>query len=106
MIFDHAVATGVDIGRNSIKIAVVKIHGEVIAAISYPLNSYQTRDYLISMLHRTIKDIRQSVASQGVNPICIGTADKGSIDYLFIIGNDCIRNNESQFGIGDCQCAG
>ena len=79
--FNHAAAIGVDIGRNSIKIAVVKIHGEVITTRSYPLNSYQTRDYLISMLLRAIKDIRQSVASEGVNPICVGTAAKGSINY-------------------------
>ena len=79
--FNHAAAIGVDIGRNSIKIAVVKIHGEVFVTKSYPLNSYQTRDYLISMFLRAIKDIRQSVALEGVNPICVGTATKGFIDH-------------------------
>jgi glucokinase len=90
MMFDHAAAIGVDIGRNSIKIAVVKISGEVIATKSYPLNSYQTRDYIISMLLQAIKDIRQSVASEGVNPICIGTAAKGFIDHAsgIVIGPD------------------
>lgn len=88
--FNHAAAIGVDIGRNSIKIAVVKVHGEVIATKSYPLNSYQTRDYLISMLFQAIKDIRQSVASEGINPICVGTAAKGFIDHTsgIIIGPD------------------
>jgi glucokinase len=87
---NYASAIGVDIGRNSIKIAVVKIHGEVIATKSYPLNSYQTRDYLISMLLQSIKDIRQSVASEGVNPICVGTAAKGFIDHTsgIVIGPD------------------
>ena len=79
--FNHAAAIIVDIGRNSIKIAVVKIHGEVIATKLYPLNSYQTRDYLISMLLRAIKDIRQSIAAEGINTICIGTAAKGSINH-------------------------
>jgi predicted NBD/HSP70 family sugar kinase len=78
---NYASAIGVDIGRNSIKIAVVKIHGEVIATKSYPLKSYKTRDYLISMLLRAIKDIRQSVALEGVNSICVGTAAKGSINH-------------------------
>ena len=82
---NYASAIGVDIGRNSIKIAVVKIHGEVIAT-----KSYQTRDYLISMLLQSIKDIRQSVASEGVNPICVGTAAKGFIDHTsgIVIGPD------------------
>jgi glucokinase len=90
MMFNHAAAIGADIGRNSIKIAVVKIHGEVIATKSYSLNSYQTRDYIISMLLQAIKDIRHSVASEGVNPICIGTAAKGFIDHAsgIVIGPD------------------
>jgi predicted NBD/HSP70 family sugar kinase len=79
--FNHAAAIIDDISRNSIKIAVMKIHEEVIATKSYPLKSYQIRDYLISMLLRAIKNIRQSVASEGVNPICIGTAAKGSINH-------------------------
>ena len=88
--FNHAAAIGVDIGRNAIKIAVVKIHGEIVAAKSYPLNSVQNRDYLISKLLETIRDIRQSVASEGVNPICVGVAAKGFIDHMagVVIGPD------------------
>jgi glucokinase len=88
--FNHAAAIGVDIGRNSIKIAVVKIHGEVIASKSYPLNPSQTRDYLISVLLQAIREIRQAVASEGVNPICIGISAKGFIDHLtgIVIGPD------------------
>jgi hypothetical protein len=33
------------------------------------------------MFLRAIKDIRQSVALEGVNPICVGTATKGFIDH-------------------------
>jgi predicted NBD/HSP70 family sugar kinase len=88
--FNYAAAIIDDIGLNSIKIAVVKIHGEVIATKLYPLNSYQTRDYLISMLLRAIKDIRQSIAAEGINTICIGTAAKGFIDHAseIVIGPD------------------
>src|SRR5450756_1832459 len=88
--FNHAAAIGVDIGRNSIKIAVVKISGEVIATKSFPLNQIQTRDYIISMLLQAIRDIRKSVALEGINPICIGTAAKGFIDHTsgMVLGPD------------------
>jgi glucokinase len=88
--FNHATAIGVDIGRNSIRIAVVKISGEVIATKLYPLNPVQTRDYIISKLLEAIRDIRQSVAADGVNPICVGTAAKGFIDHTsgIVIGPD------------------
>ncbi|MGC1391922.1 MAG: ROK family protein, partial [Bacteroidales bacterium] len=88
--FNHAAAIGVDIGRNSIKIAVVKIHGEVIATKSYPLNPKQTKEYIISKLLLAIRDIRKSVASEGVNPICVGTAAKGFIDHMsgIVLGPD------------------
>lgn len=88
--FNHAAAIGIDIGRNSIKIAVVKIHGEVIASKSFSLNQIQSRNYIISELLNAIRDIRQTVASDGVNPICIGTAAKGFIDHTsgIVIGPD------------------
>jgi glucokinase len=88
--FNHASAIGVDIGRNTIKIAVVKINGDVVAVKSYPLIQEQTREYLISILLQAIKDIRSSVASEGVNPICVGTAAKGFIDHAsgVVIGPD------------------
>ena len=88
--FNQAAAIGVDIGRNSIKIAVVKIHGEVIAAKSYPLDHPQSRDYIIAKLLQAIREIRQTVAPGGVNPICVGTAAKGFIDHNsgIVIGPD------------------
>jgi glucokinase len=88
--FNHAAAIGIDIGRNSIRIAIVKISGEVIATKSYPLDQPQTREYVISSLLNGISDIRKSVASEGVNPICIGTAAKGFIDHAsgIVLGPD------------------
>ena len=88
--FNHAAAIGVDIGRNSIRIAVVKINGDIIAAKSFPLNSVQTKEYITSKLLEAIRDIRQFVASDGVNPICIGTSAKGFIDHMagIVLGPD------------------
>lgn len=88
--FNHAAAIGVDIGRNSIKIAVVKNSGEVISVKSFPLKQMQTREYLLSELLNAIRDIRRSVASEGINPICIGTSAKGFIDHStgIVLGPD------------------
>ena len=88
--FNHAAAIGIDIGRNAIRIAVVRIHGEVISTKSLPLNLVQTKDYIISGILEAIREIRQSVASDGINPICIGTAAKGFIDHAsgVVIGPD------------------
>ncbi len=88
--FNHAAAIGIDIGRNSIKIAVVKIQGEVLSAKTFPIAAVQTREYIILKVLEAIKDIRQSVADRGINPICIGTAAKGFIDHVsgIIIGPD------------------
>jgi glucokinase len=79
--FNHAAAIGVDIGRNLINLAVVKIHGEVVCVKSFPLLQTQTREYIITELLNDIKEIRRTVAVEGVNPICIGTAAKGFIDH-------------------------
>lgn len=88
--FNHAAAIGIDIGRNSIRIAVVKINGEVIATKSFPLKQPQTREYLIAQLLNAVSDIRKSVASEGINPICTGTAAKGFIDHAsgIVLGPD------------------
>jgi glucokinase len=88
--FNHAAAIGIDIGRTSIKIAVVKISGEVISVKSFPLKQIQTREYLIPEILNAIKDIRRSVASEGINPICIGIAAKGFIDHSsgIVLGPD------------------
>jgi glucokinase len=88
--YNHAAAIGVDIGRNSIKIAVVKIHGEVIVLKSYLLDQEQSRNYIISSVLQAIRDIRNSVANEGINPICIGIAAKGFIDHMsgIVLGPD------------------
>jgi glucokinase len=88
--FNSTTAIGIDIGRNSIKTAVVNIRGEVLASRSFPLESLQTKDYLISKLLNAIQEIRKSVALEGINPICIGTAAKGFIDHAagIVLGPD------------------
>ncbi|MCX6320498.1 MAG: ROK family protein, partial [Bacteroidia bacterium] len=88
--FKHAAAIGIDIGHYSLKIAVVKMDGEIVAVKSYPLNLKQSKDYLIAIIFKAIREIRQTVASEGINPICIGTAAKGFIDHKsgIVLGPD------------------
>lgn len=88
--YNHAAAVGIDVGRNSINIAVVKMNGEIIAADSVQLIRSQTSDYLIEKIFEAISIIRAKVASGGINPICIGIAAKGFIDHKagIILGPD------------------
>jgi glucokinase len=88
--FNHAAAIGADIGHYYIKIAVVKNDGEIIAVKSYPLVQKQTRDYLIGKILEAVMDIRQVVAVERINPICIGISAKGFIDHRsgIILGPD------------------
>ena len=88
--FNHAAAIGIDIGHFLIKIAVVKIDGEIIDVKSYPLAQNQTREYIIGKIVGAIRDIRKHVAGEGINPICIGISAKGFIDNTsgIIIGPD------------------
>jgi glucokinase len=79
--FNHAAAIGVDIGSNSLKIAVVKINGEIIDSDSIVLERNLSRDNLIKLLISTVRDVRLKVAEKGINPICIGVAAKGFIDH-------------------------
>jgi glucokinase len=79
--YKYAAAIGVDIGRYSLRIAVLNIIGDVLSEDSFPLNQKQDKDYLISVLLESIKSIRQKVASRKINPICIGIAAKGFVDH-------------------------
>jgi len=77
---NYASAIGIDIGRNSLKIAVVKTGGEIVASRSYSINKVKSRDQLLTKLFEAIHDIRQAVFSESINPISIGIAAKGFID--------------------------
>jgi glucokinase len=88
--FNHAAAIGADIGRNSIRLAVVKMNGEIISSLELSLTKKQSSDYIIAELTEAIREIRMKVALQGINPICVGIAAKGFIDHKagVIIGPD------------------
>lgn len=86
----QATAIGTDIGHDSIKIAVVRMKGEIITKSEVRLNKKQSRDYLVSVLTDAIRDIRAKAAAQGINPMCVGVAASGFIDHKsgVILGPD------------------
>jgi glucokinase len=79
--YKYATAIGADIGRYSLRIAVLNIDGEVLSEDSFPFDQEPGKDYLLSRLKESIKQIRLKVASEGINPICIGVAARGFVDH-------------------------
>ncbi|MCU0473579.1 MAG: ROK family protein [Bacteroidales bacterium] len=79
--FKQAAAIGADIGNFSLKIAVVNFGREVLSVKSYPLKHVQTKDYLLSKIVSAVRDIRATVALDGINPLSIGISVKGFIDH-------------------------
>jgi glucokinase len=88
--YSNATAIGADIARNSLRIAVIKIEGEVLYEASYPIGLKYTRDYLLSKLIEAVQETRQKIAGQGINPITIGVSAKGFVDHQsgIVLGPD------------------
>jgi glucokinase len=88
--YKYAAAIGIDIGRYYLRIAVLKIEGDVLFEESYSLKQEQDKDYLLSVIIEAIQRTRQKVAIVGINPICIGIAAKGFINHKagIVIGPD------------------
>lgn len=79
--YKYATAIGADIGRLTIRVAVVRMGGEVLREESLPLKKKQDRKYVIDELTRAVTGIRKRIASDGLNPIAIGVSAKGFIDH-------------------------
>lgn len=86
----NTAAIGADIGRHSIRIAVVTYGGTLVAVNSHDLPEHQTTDLVISTLTGAISTIRKMVAEQGINPVSVGISAKGFIDHSkgVILGPD------------------
>jgi glucokinase len=74
-------AIGADIGRFSLRIAVVNYGGEVLENKIIDLDPIQSKEYIVSTLIQAVGSIRRSVADRGINPICVGISAKGFIDH-------------------------
>jgi glucokinase len=79
--YSYAAAIGADIARLSLRVAVIRMGGEVVCENTFPLKARQDREYLLSELGRTINLTREKVAADGINPIAIGISARGFIDH-------------------------
>jgi glucokinase len=79
--YKFAAAIGADIARLSIRVAVVRMSGEVLLEQTFPLKQKQDRDYLLSELKSAILETRKKAAVDGINPIAIGISARGFIDH-------------------------
>lgn len=88
--FRHAAAIGADIGRYSIRAAIIRVGGGISCTHSMPLSSKQSRDEIVTKLTETIKLTRTAAAAENINPISIGISARGFIDHRYgiVIGPD------------------
>ncbi|MEA1886693.1 MAG: ROK family protein [Bacteroidota bacterium] len=88
--YEYATAIGLDIGRTMIHTALVRYGGKIIDDFSYKYDSISDRDMLIKMVIEAVSRTRKEAAAHNVNPLCVGIAAKGFIDYRegIILGPD------------------
>lgn len=79
--YEYATAIGLDIGRTMIRTAIVQYGGKIICDFSYNYDSTPDRDMLIKNVINAVSVTRKKAADHKVNPLCIGIAAKGFIDY-------------------------
>jgi glucokinase len=88
--FKQTAAIGADIGRFTIRVAVVNFGGDVLESQQIALDQVQSKDYIVAKLIEAVVSIRRTVAGKGINPICIGISAKGFIDHQsgIVLGPD------------------
>lgn len=88
--YKHATAIGLDIGRTEIQCAIVRYDGKIIYSEFLEYKEHPDRDLLLSYISESIKLVRKKSLQHNVNPLCIGIAGKGFVDYKngIVIGPD------------------
>jgi glucokinase len=88
--YSDAAGIGADIGRNSIRIGVVKIDGTLLFEESVSLQNRLERDQILEKLIASVQKTRQKAAESGINTITVGIAARGFIDHQagIILGPD------------------
>ncbi len=79
--YEYATAIGLDIGRTMIRTAIVRYGGDIICDISYMYDRIPDRDILIKNIIDAVSATRAKASDYNVNPLCVGIAAKGFIDY-------------------------
>ncbi|MBS0010724.1 MAG: ROK family protein [Bacteroidales bacterium] len=79
--YEYATAIGIDIGRTMIRTAIVRHGGKIICDFSHRYDRLADRDMLISLIIKALARIRAECGAYKVNPLCVGIAAKGFVDY-------------------------
>jgi len=79
--YEYATAIGIDIGRTMIRTSLVRYGGKIISDFSYTFDEKPDRDSLISIIVNAVNNTRAEAKNQKINPLCIGIAAKGFINY-------------------------
>lgn len=79
--YEHATAIGLDIGRTMIRTAIVEYGGKIICDFSYKYDRVPDREELISLVVEAVSVTRKEASAYKLNPLCVGIAAKGFINY-------------------------
>lgn len=79
--YEYATAIGVDIGRTMIRTSLIRYGGKIITDFSFHYEGVNNRDELISIINDCISKTRAEAKNHRVNPLCVGIAAKGFVDY-------------------------
>lgn len=88
--YKNATSIGLDIGRTQIRSALMRYDGELLASHTFPFGEKLNRDILLDNIIRAVEKTRKSAANHKTNPLCVGIAAKGFIDFRdgIVIGPD------------------
>lgn len=88
--YKYATAIGLDIGRTMIRTALVRYDGKIYENFSFPYKKQPDRDLLITYIVDALRFTRSRSADYKINPLCVGVAAMGFIDYRSgtVIGPD------------------
>ncbi|HNX67199.1 MAG TPA: ROK family protein [Bacteroidales bacterium] len=79
--YSHAAAIGIDIGRFSLRTAVVRYDGRLLLRESFPLSDVLTKKNIVSSIESALWRTRELAALQNINPIAVGISSPGYIDH-------------------------
>ncbi|MCD4768651.1 MAG: ROK family protein [Bacteroidales bacterium] len=88
--YKYATSIGLDIGRSMIRTALVRYDNKLIDSFNFPYNRKLSREILLNNILESISVTREKATGHNINPICIGIAAKGFIDFVngVVIGPD------------------
>lgn len=88
--YKYATSIGVDVGQTMIRSAVIRYGGEVLTDLTLRHDPVKNSDELISHIISAVSKTRQEAYRLKVNPLCVGIAARGFVDYKkgIILGPD------------------